>query len=139
MMDDADIRHSRGLLYNVGQLLTDTDPAAFLDLELVCQDGTIRWNKLLLAANSSLLCEILQPGWCHLILNQDLLNIQRDPFWTLTVACAINIITIVIDKPRGDNYDCSSIAILLNITFIIDATRVGNYTPIVTPQLWPVL
>jgi hypothetical protein len=132
MMDDADIRHSKGLLYNVGQLLTEADPAAFLDLELVCQDGTIRWNKLLLAANSSLLCEILQPG-------QDLLNIQRDPFWLLTVACAINIITIVIDKPRGDNYDCSSIAILLNITFIIDATRVVNYTPIVTPQLWPVL
>jgi hypothetical protein len=64
MDEDLVDRHTKGLLFNVGQLVagSDQDAAAFLDLELQCSDGVVRWNKFLLAATSSLLYQALRSG-----------------------------------------------------------------------------
>ena len=61
------IGHSRGLLFNVGRIITDPDESVFKDLDLVCRDGTVKWNKFLLAANSPVLRKVLNTGktfWC---------------------------------------------------------------------------
>ena len=66
MDEELEDRHSKGLLFNVGQLVAGSDhSAAFLDLELVCSDGVIRWNKFLLAATSGLLYQALRSGFCY--------------------------------------------------------------------------
>ena len=61
-MADVISKHSKGLLFNVGQIINDVKQPLFKDIDLFCRDGVVRWNTFLLAANSNLLSCILQPS-----------------------------------------------------------------------------
>ena len=62
-MDSSIPCHSRGLLLNIGRIMTDQpDDSVFKDLDLVCRDGIVKWNKFLLASNSPILRQVLNNG-----------------------------------------------------------------------------
>ena len=59
----CNMRHSRGLLFNIARIINDRDDQTiYKDLNLICRDGIVRWNKFLLVANSPILRHVLDPG-----------------------------------------------------------------------------
>jgi hypothetical protein len=61
--NSCNVRHSRGLLFNIARIINDReDQTIYKDLDLICRDGIVRWNKFLLAANSPILRHALDPG-----------------------------------------------------------------------------
>lgn len=59
----CNLRHSRGLLFNIARIINDRDDQTiYKDLDLICRDGIVRWNKFLLASNSPILQQVLDHG-----------------------------------------------------------------------------